>query len=193
MRTAGKIKMKQAISVVLMICLLILCSACSVQKQPDSSETDPVGTTSKTESIPSEVENTEPEADSSSESAEPEVTERKISLQINGQSYSATLYDTPLADAFYDMLPITVYFEDYNGTEKIGYLPDKQSLPTEGATDGFEPSVGDLCYYAPWGNLSLFYKSFRYSDDLYSIGHVDGDMSFLSETNESFAITFTFS
>lgn len=182
--------MKQALSVVLMICLLIFCSACSSQNQPGSSGTDQVSTTAKAESIPSEVENTEPESDNSSESVEPEATERKITLQINGQSYSATLYDTPLADALYDMLPMTVSFEDYNRTEKIGYLPDKQPLPTEGTTDGFEPATGDLCYYAPWGNLSLFYKSFRYSNDLYSIGHVDADMSFLSEIDESFTITF---
>ncbi len=130
------------------------------------------------------------QSDNFSESVEPEVTKRKINLQINGQTYSATLYDTPLADALYDMLPMMVSFEDYNRTEKIGYLPDKQPLPIEGITDGFEPSTGDLCYYAPWGNLSLFYKSFRYSDNLYSIGHVDADMSFLSEIDESFTITF---
>lgn len=182
--------MEKEVSVVLMICLLIFCSACSLQNQPGSSETDLVSTTAPTESIPSGSENTKQESDSFSESAEPEATERKISLQINGQTYSATLYDTPLADALYDMLPMTVSFEDYNRTEKIGYLPDKQPLPTEGTTDGFEPSTGDLCYYAPWGNLSLFYKSFRYSNNLYSIGHVDADMSFLSEIDESFTITF---
>lgn len=185
--------MKKVISVVLVICLLIFCSACSLQNQPGSSGTDQVSTTAKAENIPPKVENTEPESDNFSESAESEATGRKISLQINGQIYSATLYDTPLADALYDMLPLTVSFEDYNRTEKIGYLPDKQTLPTEEATDGFEPSSGDLCYYAPWGNLSLFYKSFRYSDNLYSIGHADADMSFLSEIDESFTITFTFS
>jgi len=148
-------KMKQAVSVVLMICLLIFCSACSSQNQPGSSGTDQVSTTAKAKSIPSEIENTESDSDNSSESVEPEATERKISLQINGQTYSATLYYTPLADALYDMLLMTVSFEDYNRTEKIGYLPDKKPLPTEGTTDGFEPSTGDLCYYAPWGCLSI--------------------------------------
>lgn len=51
-------------------------------------------------------------------------------------------------------------------------------------------SAGDLCYYAPWENRSLFYKSFHYSDDLYVIGHVDADMSIFSEIDESFTITF---
>lgn len=182
--------MKQAVSVGLLLCLLIFGPACSSQKQTDSSSTNQVSTTIPAVNTPSESENTESEPDSSVESTEPEASERKINLKINEQTYSATLYDTPLADALYDMLPLTVYFEDYNGTEKIGYLPDNQSLTTQGADSGFEPAAGDLCYYAPWGNISLFYKSFRYSDDLYSIGHVDGDMSILAEMDESFTITF---
>lgn len=181
--------MKQTVSIVLLFCLLIFCTACSSQGQTDSS-TDPVSTAVPAASVPSESENTNSEPDNLVESAEPEATERKISLQINGRTYSATLYENPLADALYDMLPLTVSFEDYNTTEKIGYLPDHQPLPTEGANSGFEPAAGDLCYYAPWGNISLFYKSFRYSDDLYPIGHVDGDMSILAEMDESFSITF---
>lgn len=183
-------KMKQTVSVVLLLCLLIFCSACSSKNLPDSSSVASVGTTAPTENIPLESENADSAPENFAESTEPETTERKINLQINGQTYSATLYETPLADALYDMLPLTISFEDFNRTEKIGYLPDDQILSTEGVDGGLEPAVGDLCYYAPWGNLSLFYQSFRYSDDLYSIGHVDEDMSFLAEINESFTITF---
>ncbi|MEK5236474.1 cyclophilin-like fold protein [Paenibacillus sp. FSL L8-0470] len=39
-------------------------------------------------------------------------------------------------------------FDDYNRTEKISYLPN--TLTTEEAPDGFDPSVGDLTLYAPW-------------------------------------------
>jgi hypothetical protein len=59
---------------------------------------------------------------------------------------------------------VTVQLEDYSKTEKISDLPKK--LTREGASAGAEPSVGDIAYYAPWGNLALFYKNFRYSDGL---------------------------
>lgn len=59
-------------------------------------------------------------------------------------------------------------FEDYNNIEKISYLTQK--LPTAGEPDGCDPDVGDLCLYAPWGNLSIFYQDFRYSTSLIKLG-----------------------
>jgi hypothetical protein len=31
-----------------------------------------------------------------------------------------------------------------------------------------------LCYYAPWGNLALFYASYRWSSGLIRLGRIDG-------------------
>lgn len=97
--------------------------------------------------------------------------EKKIILTINDSQYDVTLYDTPAANALYDMLPLDLVFEDFNNIEKIAYL--KQALPTENEPDGFDPNVGDLCLYAPWGNLSIFYKDFIYSDSLVSLGYIN--------------------
>ena len=41
---------------------------------------------------------------------------------MNGQEVAITLYDTPAANALYDMLPLDLNFEDFNGIEKISYL-----------------------------------------------------------------------
>ena len=79
-------------------------------------------------------------------------------MTIDGQSYEITLYENPVADALYDMLPLEVTFEDYNSVEKIAYLPEGQQLPSADRLEGCDPSPGDLCLYAPWGNLSLFYQ-----------------------------------
>ena len=114
---------------------------------------------------------------------EVENTERKLKMTVNGQEVAITLYDTPAANALDDMLPLDLNFEDFNGIEKISYL--SQELPTEGEPDGCDPDVGDLCLYAPWGNLSIFYQDFRYSDSLIMLGHIDSGMDVISEMEEN--------
>ena len=117
---------------------------------------------------------------------EVENTERKLKMTVNGQEVAITLYDTPAANALYDMLPLDLNFEDFNGIEKISYL--SQELPTEGEPDGCDPDVGDLCLYAPWGNLSIFYQDFRYSDSLIMLGHIDSGMDVISDIDEAFSV-----
>jgi hypothetical protein len=46
-------------------------------------------------------------------------------------------------------------------------------LSTEGVPAGVDPSKDDLAYYAPWGNLAVFYKDFRYSRGLVKLGRID--------------------
>lgn len=111
--------------------------------------------------------------------------ERNMKMTIDGQEISIILYDTPAADALYNMLPLELSFEDYNGVEKISYL--SQTLPTTGEPDGYDPNVGDLCLYAPWGNLSIFYQDFRYSDGLILLGHIDSGMDLLSSYDGDFS------
>ena len=42
----------------------------------------------------------------------PESQERKLKMLVDGQELDITLYDTPAANALYDMLPLTLTFED---------------------------------------------------------------------------------
>ena len=95
----------------------------------------------------------------------------KIRLTINGQSTTATLDDNATARDFLSLLPLTLTLEDYASTEKIAYPPRK--LSTQGAPAGIDPEVGDITYYAPWGNLALFYKDFGYSAGLIRLGRFD--------------------
>ena len=76
------------------------------------------------------------------------------------------------------MLTLTVTLEDHAATEKISYLPRK--LSTEGAPAGSDPALGDVAYYAPWGNLALFYKDFGYSSGLINLGRIDSGLEALS-------------
>ena len=116
-----------------------------------------------------------------------ENNDRRLKMTIGDQEVSITLYDTPAANALYDMLPLELTFEDFNGIEKISYLTEK--LPTEGEPDGCDPDVGDFCLYAPWGNLSVFYQDFRYSDHLILLGHVDSGVELFSSQNSDFSAT----
>jgi hypothetical protein len=38
---------------------------------------------------------------------------------------------------------------------------------------GQRPDVGDIAYYAPWGNLAIYYKDFGYSNGLIILGKID--------------------
>lgn len=118
---------------------------------------------------------------------EMENSERKLKLTVDGEEIAITLYDTPPANALYEMLPLELSFEDFNGIEKISYLP--QDLPAEGEPDGCHPDVGDFCLYAPWGNLSIFYQDFRYSDSLIMLGHIDSGMDLISGQTGDFSAT----
>ncbi len=81
------------------------------------------------------------------------------------------------AEDLASMLPLTLSLEDYAGTEKIAYLPRR--LDTRDAPDGYTPHAGDLAYYAPWGNLALFYRDFRHSPGLVRIGRLSSPLDAL--------------
>lgn len=102
----------------------------------------------------------------------------KIGIALEGMTIAATLDGNPAARDFLSLLPLSVVLEDYAATEKIFYLPRK--LTTSGLPDGYEPRAGDIAYYAPWGNIAIFYKDFRYSPGLVKLGIIDTDLEALA-------------
>jgi len=101
----------------------------------------------------------------------------KIRMTINGRPVTATMLDNATARDFLSLLPITLKLEDYASTEKIAYPPRK--LSTEDAPAGIDPEVGDITYYAPWGNIAIFYKDFGYSRGLVWLGRIDSGLDML--------------
>ena len=95
----------------------------------------------------------------------------KIRMNVGGQTITATLDDNETARDFVSLFPMTLTLEDYASTEKISYLPRR--LSTKEAPPGCDPAVGDITYYAPWGNLALFYRDFGYSSGLIKLGSFD--------------------
>lgn len=94
--------------------------------------------------------------------------QRKIRMSWDDKEIIATLEKNSTTADFVSQLPITVSFEDFNSTEKIANLNQELSQESEGYT----PKTGDLAYYAPWGNISIFYKDFSYSEGLVRMGKV---------------------
>lgn len=102
----------------------------------------------------------------------------KIRLIVAGEALTATLADNPAARDFLALLPLDLTLKDYARTEKVGDLP--RTLKTDGAPGGMDPAVGDLAYYAPWGNLAIFYRDFRYADGLVPLARIDGGLEALT-------------
>ncbi len=95
----------------------------------------------------------------------------KIECTFAGQTFTATLYDNPSARDFASMLPLDLGIEDYSTNEKIAYLPRKLTEDVSAPFSNEQP--GDLCYYAPWGNLAFFHAGYRYSHGLIRLGRLD--------------------
>lgn len=95
----------------------------------------------------------------------------KIRMTIDGTEITATLDDNATSRDFVSLLPMTLTLGDYSKTEKVSDLPRR--LSTEGAPEGIDPSIGDITYYAPWGNLALFYRDFGYAPGLVRLGRIE--------------------
>jgi hypothetical protein len=104
--------------------------------------------------------------------ASQEPTDLRIRLTFNNQSMTATLYDNPSARDLASLLPLDLTIDNYASNEKIAYLPRK--LTEEGSGPFDNEASGDLCYYAPWGNLAMFYAGYRYSEGLIRLGRFEG-------------------
>jgi hypothetical protein len=101
-------------------------------------------------------------------------TNMKIKISVGGKEITATMSDNAAARDFVSLLPLTLTLEDYNRTEKISNLPRK--LSTAGTPSSYDPTIGDICLYVPWGNLCIFYREFSSSNGLVSLGKIDGGM-----------------
>jgi hypothetical protein len=95
----------------------------------------------------------------------------KLQFAFGQHVFTASLEDNPSARDLVSLLPLSLSVEDYSTNEKIVYLPRK--LTEEGSGPFQNEAPGDLCYYAPWGNLALCYAGYRYSSGLIRLGRLE--------------------
>ena len=112
----------------------------------------------------------------------------RIKLTFNNNEIYAVITNSNAGNDFLSLLPMNLKIEDFNNTEKISYLSKK--LNTQNEPDGITPKAGDITYYTPWGNLAIFYKNFRYSNNLIYLGRFENisDASKLSNIKGDFDI-----
>lgn len=173
--------MKKGIIILFSFILSLSLAACSEQ------ETDAQNNQADQPRLEENTTPNSPEGSGESQAAESQAENRELLMVVDGQEINITLYNTPAANALYDMLPLTLDFEDFNGAEKISYLPEE--LPTQGEPDGCDPEIGDLCLYAPWGNLCIFYQDSGYSGSLIPLGRIESGLDIIAGLDSNFSAT----
>jgi hypothetical protein len=88
--------------------------------------------------------------------------------------------DNPAVRDFLSMLPLTLTLEEFNGREKIAYLPRELA---HAGSPGSDPEDSDLIYYVPWGNLGFYYNTagIGYSDQTIHLGTYDASLDQLEQ------------
>lgn len=101
------------------------------------------------------------------ETEEENVETSQISVTCGDMQVVYALNDSPAAQGLLSQLPLTVEVEDFSTNEKVFYPP--QELDTSD-TPLAEGGAGTLAYYAPWGDVVLFYDSFSANSSLFELG-----------------------
>lgn len=109
----------------------------------------------------------QPQETTSIEMEESNVETNQISVTCGDTQVVYELNDSPAAQSLLSQLPLTVEVEDFSTNEKVFYPP--QELDTSD-TPLAEGGAGTLAYYAPWGDVVLFYDSFSANGSLYELG-----------------------
>ena len=179
--------MKIGVVLVLAVALVLLLSACA-RGEGSTPVPAPLPATPAPAAVPSA--SAETVTFSSMEgpitAPSPESEARQIEIRCGEMVVTYLLQDCAAADALWEQLPLEVSVEDYSTNEKIFYPP--QPLDTSDAplaTGG----AGVLAYYAPWGDVVLFYDDFSENDALFALGQVVSGAEFLSELSGSVQIS----
>ena len=117
-----------------------------------------------------------------------DITPMRIRLAFADQDFTATLGDNPTARDFQTRLPLDLKIEDYGSHEKIAYLPKKLTQTGAGPID--TPLPGDICYFAPWGNLAMYHGGYSNYPGLIRLGKLDAGPTPLL-TRGTFALRIT--
>lgn len=126
--------------------------------------------------------NREPE-----QSKEDNISNAKIKLTFDNKEVVVRMYDNPVSKDFLAQLPLTVTFEDYIGKEKISILQKRLSIDDVQAEDLFKK--GDFAYYAPWGNVAIFYKDFEdATNDLIILGQIESGKENFENVDGTFTV-----
>lgn len=101
-----------------------------------------------------------------------------IKITIGNHVVKAHLYQNSAAKAFAKKLPLTLPMMNLYDCEMC-YRMGAESLPTDNLSkSGYQ--IGDMLYWPPAGSLIIPYKQTGDKLTLQLLGHIDDDVSFLT-------------
>ena len=166
--------MKKVVIVISLVLMIFALCACS------NNPKEPKTTSEST----SEALQTTPE----STTKEPQITEMKVNISINGKTFTATLEDNQAAKELYEIIKadgLTVEMSDYSGFEKVGAIGHTLTANDKQTTT----EAGDIVLYQS-NQIVMFYGSNSWSYT--RLGKID-DLSGWEEALGSGDITAEFS
>lgn len=179
------------------ICMNLGLTACSTQAEaPDTAEEETQDTeqTGETDGQDAGENGTQENAAGDAQTtgaypdgSTPEFSGEKLRLTVNGtDEVVIAMYDNSAADAFLERLPLEdLSFFDLSGIEKPIERPEEPfSLADE--EPGYDPVEGEMVIYRPWGNFTIFYGDFRYSDELVPLGKVESGLDVIAGQTDDF-------
>lgn len=94
---------------------------------------------------------------------------RRIRVRFGGNTVVYELNDSPAAASLYEQLPLTIEVKNFGSNEKIFYPPSELDISQTPLADG---GAGTLAYYAPWGDVVMFYGDYSKNSSLYELGRI---------------------
>jgi hypothetical protein len=114
-------------------------------------------------------------------------TSTPIRIRFGGTTITGTLNDMSTARDLASRLPLTLPFRDHSGKEKNASLPER--LTVEGVPSGADPEPGDIGYWAPDGDLVLYYGDVDYWNGIVRIGTFDGGRDEIQSSADGVRVT----
>ena len=110
----------------------------------------------------------------------------RIAVKSSNYSVIFQLNDSQAAKELYEQLPLTLKVENYSNNEKIFYPP--KGLDTNG-TPTSRGSKGSLAYYAPWGDVVMFYEAAGSASGLYELGTAVSGGDYISKLSGDITVS----
>lgn len=165
--------MKKRIVLLCSFAFLFTLSACGQTEQRQNETQDETST-----EAPSE-------APAETTDADDEFVSMQIRVNSNENTIVFELNDSQAARELYEQLPLSIQVEDYSTNEKIFYPPEELDVSDAPSA---EAGAGTLVYYAPWGDVVMFYEDFGQAEGLYELGKAVSGAEYISELSGSIQV-----
>ncbi|MDE7174364.1 MAG: hypothetical protein K2N70_08495 [Helicobacter sp.] len=96
----------------------------------------------------------------------------RVQMRFDNHDFIFVLAENAAARDLWNLLPLELRFSDYVGKEKVASLPKKLSAQESG---DYDPQSGDFFYFAPWGNVGIFYAKQPPYPGLIKLGAIEGN------------------